>query len=204
MKWPRYTPYATEIHTEYVLQSYPSIPCVFRTRIQDSAPKVKALFDWNTVGSKKYASWLKSEAGLKDIYDGDWKPDPNSRGGLVTFKKEKCPWKRRIAKEKANGEEKIHYGRIIFHKGTHTYYIQEGTLKGGGPKPESMEEEEEEEEEEEGEAAAEEAPAEEAPAEEEAAPKPSSSGAGSSKKAAKPPKPAPPEAQERPKRQKRK
>ena len=168
----------------------------------DSAPKVKALFDWNTVGSKKYASWLKSEAGLKDIYDGDWKPDPNSRGGLVTFKKEKCPWKRRIAKEKANGEEKIHYGRIIFHKGTHTYYIQEGTLKGGGPKPDSMEEEEEEEEEWE-EAPAEEAPAE-APAEEEAAPKPSSSGAGSSKKAAKPPKPAPPEAQERPKRQKRK
>ena len=68
----------------------------------DSAPKVKALFDWNTVGSKKYASWLKSEAGPKDIYDGDWKPDPNSRGGLVTFKKEKCPWKRRIAKEKAH------------------------------------------------------------------------------------------------------
>ena len=114
MKWPRYTPYATEIHTEYVLQSYPSIPCVFRTRgldkraagklpasnpLGDSAPKVKALFDWNTVGSKKYASWLKSEAGLKDIYDGDWKPDPNSRGGLVTFKKEKCHWKRRIAKE---------------------------------------------------------------------------------------------------------
>ena len=172
MKWPRYTPYATEIHTEYVLQlrraGYVSLP-VASTRdtiktnqltsalettamalspksyladlkvlqeikdlrgwedddpqwvrmlkgldkraagklpapnpLGDSAPKVKALFDWNTVGSKKYASWLKSEAGLKDIYDGDWKPDPNSRGGLVTFKKEKCPWKRRIAKEKAH------------------------------------------------------------------------------------------------------
>ena len=98
-----------------------------------------ALFDWHTVGAKKYTSWIKSEAGLKDIYDGDWKPDPNSRGGLVTFKKEKCPWKRRIAKEKANGEEKIHYGRIIFHKGTNSYYIQEGTLKGDGPKPEPME-----------------------------------------------------------------
>ena len=47
--------------------------------LADGAPKVKALFEWQPVGSEKYANWNKSEAGLKDIYDGDWKPDPNSR-----------------------------------------------------------------------------------------------------------------------------
>jgi hypothetical protein len=95
--------------------------------------------DWLTVKTINAKDFDSAYTQLdKHVAKGIWKSDIYTRGGEVTYKKEKCTWRRRMTKDGKN------FARVIEYKGG--YVLQKGVLALG-------EEEEEEEEEEEAAAA---------------------------------------------------
>ena len=104
-------------------------------------PPAPKFSEWVTVKTVNAKDWESAFTFLdKYVHQGIWKSDIWSRGGDVTYKKEKCDWRRRMTKDMN------HFARVILYKevqgGNNAYVLQKGVLING--------EEEEEEEEEEG------------------------------------------------------